>query len=90
MLATTRCRKGVYAAFQFGTICTHGTGARRGQSFETHGDINVLYVQMGGTNCWLGFPISDEFSVAGGRQSRFEGGYIHWDQASRQARAFRY
>jgi len=82
--------EGVYALFQFGTICTHRNGPRAGQSFETHGDINALYIRMNGTNSWLGFPVSDELSVPGGRQSRFEGGYIHWDQASRQARAVRY
>jgi hypothetical protein len=82
--------EGLYALFQFGTICTHRSGAYAGQSFETHGDINVLYNRMSGTNSWLGFPVSDEFDAPGGRRSRFEGGYIHWDAASRQARAFRY
>jgi hypothetical protein len=81
---------GRYALFQYGAMCYHRTGRYTGRSFETHGDINALYLRMNGTNSWLGFPISDEFSVQGGRQSNFEGGYIYWQAGTRRTTAYRY
>ncbi len=42
------------------------------------------------SNSWLGFPISDEFSVRGGKQSNFEGGYIYWQAGTRRTTAHRY
>jgi hypothetical protein len=81
---------GRYAFFQRGAMCYHRTGRFAGRSFETHGDIDALYRRMGGTNSWLGFPISDEFSVRGGRQSNFEGGYIYWVARTRRTTAHRY
>ncbi|MCP5053380.1 MAG: hypothetical protein GY940_39815 [bacterium] len=81
---------GRYALFQHGTMCTHRTGRYAGKSFEVHGDINRLYIGMRGTNSWLGFPISDEYSVQGGRRSNFEGGYIYWEARTRKTVAHRY
>lgn len=54
------------------------TGAA--EAFETHGWIKDTYVQMGGSESWLGFPTSDEFIASTGHpRSNFEGGYITWD-----------
>jgi len=47
------------------------------QAFETHGVIDSLYVSMGGTASWLGFPTSDVYVASTGyERSDFEGGYI--------------
>src|SRR5688500_246181 len=73
-----------------GMIVWHGTGARISHVYEVHGDISVLYASMGGSASWLGFPISDEYEVAGGRRSDFEGGYILWDAGTREAKAYRH
>lgn len=65
-------------------------GANAGQSFETHGCIYKLFSSLGGSVSWLGFPVSDEFSVQGGRRSNFEGGYIFWNASTAQCQAYRY
>ena len=47
------------------------------EAYETHGSIDALYVGMGGTPSWLGFPLSDEFvNPSGEAQNTFEGGFI--------------
>jgi hypothetical protein len=85
---------GRYAKFsrprEGSAIHWHRTGKYAGQAFETHGAIYQYYSSLGGTNSWLGFPISDEFSVTGGRQSNFEGGYIVWDATTGRCQAFKY
>ena len=80
---------GKWANFQHGLITWMFTGPKVNQGFEVHGLIKNLYMQMGGSGSWLGFPLSDEYDVAGGRRSDFEGGYIFWDRATNQARAER-
>ncbi len=63
--------------FEGGHIHWHGSGSRRDLAYETHGAIDSLYISMGGTASWLGFPISDQYTAATGYQrSDFEGGYI--------------
>ncbi|MDP2894928.1 MAG: PKD domain-containing protein [bacterium] len=46
------------------------------EAFETHGAIDSVYVNMGGTNSPAGFPISDEYMMGGHARSDFEGGCI--------------
>lgn len=63
--------------FEGGHIHWHGSGPRHDLSYETHGAIDSLYISMGGTGSWLGFPISDQYTAGSGYQrSDFEGGYI--------------
>ena len=45
-----------------------------------HGCAFKLYQSLGGTGSWLGFPISDEYDVPGGRRSDFENGFVFWDE----------
>jgi hypothetical protein len=73
-----------------GVIIWHRDGRFAGRSFEVHGAIGQLYQSLGGTNSWLGFPVSDEYSVPGGRRSDFEGGYIFWDAKTGKTQAFKY
>lgn len=73
---------GRYVLFNGGVIIWHRSGPRAGQTFEVHGCIATLYQNMGGTNSWLGFPVSDEYDSPGGRRSDFEGGYITWNAAT--------
>ncbi|HKY59615.1 MAG TPA: LCCL domain-containing protein, partial [Gemmatimonadota bacterium] len=73
-----------------GMIVWHGTGARISHTYEVHGDIAKLYASMGGSASWLGFPISDEYDVAGGRRSDFEGGYILWNATTFETKAYRH
>ena len=79
---------GRYVLFKEGVIIWHRGGARGGGSFEVHGCIGNLYQGMGGTGSWLGFPVSDEYSVAGGRRSDFEGGYILWNAQTSRCQAY--
>lgn len=81
---------GHYALFNGGVIIWHLDGAYAGRSFEVHGCIASLFQGMGGTNSWLGFPVSDEYSVSGGRRSDFEGGYIFWDAQTSRCQAYKY
>ena len=74
---------GRYTLFKGGVIIWHRDGPFAGRSFEVHGCIAALYQSRGGTNSWLGFPVSDEHDVPGGRRSNFEGGYILWNAAIR-------
>ncbi len=67
--------------FEGGHIHWHRDGTYAGQAFESHGAIDELYVSMGGTGSWLGFPISDEYPWSEGARSDFEGGYIYWTEA---------
>jgi hypothetical protein len=72
-----------------GLIVWHRTGPRAGQAFEVHGCMFNLYQSLGGTGSWLGFPVSDEYDVPGGRRSDFENGYIFWNAQTRVCQAFR-
>jgi len=85
-----RGTSGRYALFNGGVIIWTRDGTNAGRSFEVHGCIASLYQQMGGTNSWLGFPISDEYSVPGGRRSDFEGGFIFWDAKTSRCQAYKY
>jgi hypothetical protein len=80
---------GRYALFQNGVIVWHRDGRFAGTSFEVHGCIASVYQNLNGSNSFLGFPLSDEYDIAGGRQSDFEGGYIVWNAATKACNAHR-
>lgn len=73
---------GRFVVFNGGVIVWHNNGPRAGSTFELHGCIATTYQKMGGTGSWLGFPVSDEYDIPGGRRSDFEGGYIAWNSAT--------
>ena len=43
------------------------------------GGILSRYLSLGGTGGRLGFPVTDEYSITGGRRSTFQHGYITWN-----------
>ncbi|MEK7866080.1 MAG: hypothetical protein AAB434_05310 [Planctomycetota bacterium] len=47
-----------------------------------------MYQQGGGTGSWLGFPLSDEYAIQGGRRSDFEGGYVVWNATTGGTQAY--
>lgn len=49
---------------------------------ETHGMIRARWASLGFERSRLGFPITDEFSVPGGRRNNFQGGNITWIAAT--------
>lgn len=50
---------------------THGTHV-------VWGEIRKAWEEQGGATGKLGYPTSDEFDIAGGKQSDFSGGSITW------------
>jgi glucose/arabinose dehydrogenase len=48
-------------------------------SHEVHGAIRATWSSLGWERSRLGYPITDEFSVSGGRRSTFQHGYIFWN-----------
>lgn len=52
---------------------TPDTGA-----WEVQGLIRREWARRGWERSALGYPVSDEFAVPGGRRSNFQGGYIEW------------
>ncbi|MDP9149745.1 MAG: hypothetical protein M3O36_07385 [Myxococcota bacterium] len=48
-------------------------------AYVVRGAIRAAWANQGWENGALGYPISDEYSIAGGRESDFEFGYIFWD-----------
>jgi hypothetical protein len=59
---------------------TPSTGAH-----EVYGRIRARWAQQGWERGPLGYPVSGEYAVPGGRRSDFEGGSIRWDSARRVA-----
>jgi uncharacterized protein with LGFP repeats len=53
-------------------------------SHEVHGGIRATWASLGWERSRLGYPTSDEFSVAGGRRSNFQHGYITWNATTRK------
>ncbi|HUS33225.1 MAG TPA: C39 family peptidase [Kofleriaceae bacterium] len=75
---TTPDGAGRYNVFANGSIYwSPFTGA-----FEVHGAIRDKYMETGWEAGPLGYPVSDEHDVAGGRRSDFEHGAITWDAAT--------
>ena len=46
------------------------------------GAIRTKYVAVGATSSRLGFPLTDELRIVGGRASGFQGGTIYWSAAT--------
>ncbi len=65
---------GRYNGFQRGMIYWSPTTA----AHEVHGAILTAWAGQGYEHGQLGFPITDEFAITGGRQSTFAHGYITW------------
>jgi hypothetical protein len=69
---------GRFSVFQHGSIYwTPITGAH-----EVRGAIRDKYMETGWEAGPLGYPVSDEYAVSGGRKSDFEHGSITWDAAA--------
>lgn len=66
------------AIFQGGWIYWHPTTG----AHEVHGLILRRYLELGGSTSSLGLPITDEYSVPGGRESAFQFGKLHWTAAT--------
>lgn len=67
-------RVGRFNHFERGSIYwTPRTGA-----WEVHGLIRDEWARRGWERSSLGYPVSDEFAVPGGRRSNFQRGYIEW------------
>ncbi|MGF7239584.1 MAG: GH25 family lysozyme [Frankia sp.] len=66
------------SVFQGGRIFwSRATGA-----FSVRGAILSAYLARGDTASSLGAPVSDQYQVAGGRMSAFQGGYLFWDAST--------
>jgi uncharacterized protein with LGFP repeats len=61
---------------------TPGTGA-----WSVHGAIRSKWASMGWERSCLGYPVSDEFAIPGGRQSNFQRGFIAFSFATGVARS---
>jgi len=69
---------GRYSVFERGSIYwTPALGAH-----EVHGRIRDAYAAAGWEAGELGYPISDEYAVTGGRRSDFQNGSITWTSAT--------
>jgi hypothetical protein len=69
---------GRYNVFEHGSIYwTPSTGA-----FEVHGLIRDAWAETGWEVGPLGYPISNEYVIAGGSRSDFQHGYITWSEAT--------
>ncbi|MFF5989966.1 polysaccharide deacetylase family protein [Prauserella flavalba] len=75
-----RCPDGIgrYGQFQGGSAYwSPSTGAH-----EVHGAILTRWASLGWERSRLGYPVSDEYAVSGGRRSDFQGGAIIWTAAT--------
>lgn len=71
-------RVGRYNHFQSGSIYwTPATGAH-----EVRGAIRDAWAAMGWEGSRLGYPVSDEYAVPGGRRTDFQGGSLIWTPAT--------
>jgi uncharacterized protein with LGFP repeats len=64
-----------------------------GSANEVHGDIYEKWKDMGAENSYLGFPISDEFSIniiKGGKQSNFTNGILYWNPLNKEVLPMNY
>ena len=68
--------------FENGHLHWHSSGDHYMVTYMTYGDLDELYVSMGGTASWLGFPVMHQEDRGGYGYCEFEGGYIEWDVAS--------
>lgn len=83
---TTPDGVGRYTTFEGGIVFwSPKTGAR-----EVHGGILRRYQSLGSERSYLGYPTSDEYSIAGGKRSNFQNGYITWSSSTGQITDRRY
>ncbi|GAC1322232.1 MAG: hypothetical protein NVSMB13_00300 [Mycobacteriales bacterium] len=69
---------GRYNHFLGGSIYwSPSTGA-----YEVHGAIRTIWASTGWEKGFLGYPVSDEFGVPGGRQTNFQNGALFWNAAT--------
>ncbi len=69
--------RGAYNVFQGGSIYwSPATGAH-----VVHGAIRDAWAAQGWESGALGFPISSEFDIPGGKRVNFQRGYIEWNGA---------
>jgi len=74
----TRDRVGRYNQFAAGSIYWHpAVGAH-----EVHGAIRARWAALGWEHGVLGYPISDEYTIPGGRRRDFQHGSIDWASAT--------
>ncbi|MGY1771998.1 hypothetical protein [Blastococcus sp. SYSU D00813] len=67
-------RQGIASHFERGSIYW----SSRSGAHAVHGAIRERWRQLGWENSALGFPVSDEYSVPGGRAQDFQYGSITW------------
>jgi len=68
--------------FENGHLHWHSSGDHYMVTYMTYGELDELYVSMGGTASWLGFPVMDQEDRGGYGYCEFEEGYIEWDVVS--------
>ena len=69
---------GRWSRFQHGRVySSRATGAH-----EVRGAILSTWRSMGATRSPLGYPVSDEYAVPGGRAGDFQHGRLRWDAAT--------
>jgi uncharacterized protein with LGFP repeats len=51
-------------------------------AWEVHGLIREKWKSLGWETSALGYPVSDEYAVTGGRESEFQHGYITFNAAT--------
>jgi len=73
--------------FEKGHLHWHSSGEHAGTTYMTYGDLDELYVSMGGTDSWLGFPVMHQEDRGEYGYCEFEGGYIEWDGSEYKAKA---
>ncbi|WP_454195280.1 LGFP repeat-containing protein [Nocardia sp. Marseille-Q1738] len=66
--------EGEFQDFAGGTIYE----AKEGEPYIVWGEIRKAWEENGGAHGRLGYPISDEKDIPGGKQSDFTGGTITW------------
>lgn len=76
--------QGYYQKFSKGDIYWHPQFGVH----EVHGGISDKWGNLGNEKGALGYPISDEYDVAGGRQSDFEKGHISWSEENGEITVF--
>jgi uncharacterized protein with LGFP repeats/methionine-rich copper-binding protein CopC len=75
--------RGRFNHFERGSVYwTPTTGAH-----EVHGAIRDYWASIGWERSWLGYPVSDEYGVPGGRANDFEFGRVRWDAGTGQVAA---
>ena len=76
--AATSNGNGRFNLFEHGSIYwSPSTGPH-----EVHGAIRDRWIRLGANTSYLGLPISDEFSIPGGRRSNFVKGFITWSSTT--------